>query len=292
MNPEREISHHRVQLSHVRMHYMRAGAGESVVLLHGWPQNSASWKEVASTLAPHYTVVAPDMRGFGFTSKPLEGYDCDTVANDIYELVEQLELGPIRLVGHDWGAAVAYSYAAQHPADVMALVLLDMLLPGFGRMEEAMVPRGGDYLWLWHMGFQAVPDIPEALIAGREEMYLNHFFTTYSYDGDAVTPARMQHYVEAMRAPGALRAGLAYYTSYFETAEQNKRHQQTKLTMPVLAMGGEAALQDLPQTLIETAATDVRGGVIPRCGHWIGEENPGFVADALLRFFGADHTDT
>jgi pimeloyl-ACP methyl ester carboxylesterase len=287
MSAEPEIGYHRAVLSEVRMHYMRAGSGPPVVLLHGWPQNCEAWRDIVGPLSRDYTVIAPDLRGFGATSKPQDGYDCNTVANDIYELARHLELGPIRLVGHDWGAAVAYSYAAQHPEDVAALAVFDMLIPGFGFMEESMVPRGGEYLWLWHMGFQAVPDVPAALIAGREDIYLNHFFSTYSYDGNAVSPARMRHYVDAMRDIGALRAGLSYYTSYFETAEQNKRHLATKLTMPVLAMGGEAALQDLVQQALETAATDVRGGVIPRCGHWIGEENPQFVADELLRFFAS-----
>ncbi len=285
MNAEPEISYHRAVLSDVRMHYMRAGSGSPVVLLHGWPQHCEAWRDVIGPLAARHTVIAPDLRGFGATSKPQSGYDGNTVASDVRELTQQLGLGPFHLVGHDWGGAIAYSYASQYPDDVTTLSIFDMLIPGFALAEESLVPRGGDYLWLWHMGFQAVPDIPEALIAGREDLYLDHFFTTYSYDGNAVAPERMRKYVEAMRGIGALRAGLQYYSSSFETAEQNKRHLQRKLEMPVLAMGGEAALQDLVQQALETAATDVRGGTIPRCGHWIGEENPEFVADALLRFF-------
>jgi pimeloyl-ACP methyl ester carboxylesterase len=188
------------------------------------------------------------------------------------------------LCGHDWGAATAYSYAAQFRDDVRRLAIFEMVLPGFGMMEGAMVPQpGGDFLW--HMGFQGVPDVPFALIQGREDEYLRWFFQQYAYDPSAVGPEAVAEYVRAQTHIGALRAGLGYYQAFFESAEQNTRHAETKLEIPVIAWGGEACLGGLTKQCLELAATDVSGGVIERCGHWVGEERPDFVADQLLAHF-------
>ncbi len=281
------VSHHTAAIKDVRLHYLTAGSGDMVVLLHGWPQTSASWNEIVPALAAHYTVIAPDLRGLGASSKPSSGYDTDNVADDIYELVRHLGHERVLLAGHDWGAATAYSYAAQHPDDVRRLAIFEMVLPGFGIMEGAMAPQPQGQ-FLWHMGFQSVPDVPHALIAGREDVYLGHIFRSYAYDPAAVRPQRMQQYVDAMRQVGALRAGLEYYQAYFTSAAQNTHHAETKLTMPVLAMAGEACLGPLTKECLELAASDVRGSVIPRCGHWIGEERPEYIAEQLLAFFGED----
>ncbi|WP_410675859.1 alpha/beta fold hydrolase [Amycolatopsis sp. cmx-4-68] len=278
------VEHHTARLRGERVHYLRAGSGDPVVLLHGWPQTSAAWSAILPALAATHTVIAPDLRGLGATSKALDGYDTDNVAADVHALVQLLDLGPIHLVGHDWGGAVAYSYAAQHRDGVRTLSVLEMVLPGFGLMEQAMIPQphGG---FLWHMGFQSVPGVAESLMSGREALYLNNMFQLYAYDPDAVRPDRMQHYVDAMQQVGALSAGLGYYRDYFVSAEQNREHGKEKLTVPVLALGGEACLGDLPRQCLEMAADDVVGGVIERCGHWIGEERPDHVAERLLAFF-------
>lgn len=278
------IEHHTASVRGQSVHYARAGAGDPVVLLHGWPQTWAAWSEVIPALAQRHTVVAPDLRGLGATSKAESGYDTDNVAEDVRALVQHLGLGPVRLVGHDWGGATAYAYAAQHRDEVVQLAILEMVLPGFGLMEQAMVPQphGG---FLWHMGFQAVPDVPEALIAGREHAYLNAIFQAYAYDPEAVRPDRMAPYVTAMQQVGALRAGLGYYRDFFTSAEQNREHAKRKLTVPVLALGGEACLGAMTRACLEMAADDVSGGVIERCGHWVGEERPQYVVDALLAFF-------
>ncbi|ACM28812.1 alpha/beta hydrolase [Rhizobium rhizogenes] len=280
------FEHHTVRVKDIRMHYVRAGKGEPLVLLHGWPQNWASWKRIIPVLSDHFTVIAPDMRGFGATSKAEAGYDTNNVADDIRELVGSLGFERIFLAGHDWGAAVAYSYAAQFQQQVRKLAIFEMVLPGFGIMEEAMTPQpNGNFLW--HMGFQSVPDIPFTLISGREDLYLRWFFQTYAYDPSAITSTETEEYVQAMTNVGALRAGLQYYQSYFTSAAQNAQHKQHKLTIPVSAWAGEACLGPLTKQCLDMAATDVTGGVIERCGHWIGEERPDFVASQLVEFFGS-----
>jgi len=281
------ISYHSATVKDLRMHYVLAGEGDPVVLLHGWPQTSAEWDPITLALAKDYTVIVPDLRGLGATSKAAAGYDIDNVADDVYQLVRQLGHEKIFLAGHDWGGATAYSYAAQHRDDVRRLAIFEMVLPGFGIMEGAMVPQP-DGNFLWHMGFQSVPNVPFALIEGREDIYLNNIFQTYAYNKNAVRHDKMAHYVDAMQGVGALAAGLGYYTSFFETAEQNKLHAETKLEMPVLAYGGEACLAGYTKQCLELAASDVRGGIIERCGHWIGEERPDFIIEQLQTFFGEE----
>ncbi len=279
------LEHHTVPIKDIKLHYVRAGQGDPVVLLHGWPQNWACWKNVIPGLARTYTVIAPDLRGLGASSKADGGYDTDNLADDVHELVRHLGFETIRLAGHDWGAVVAYSYAAQFRDEVTKLAVFEMVMPGFGIMEQAMVPQtGGNFLW--HMGFQSIPDIPFALIQGREDVYLRWFFQHYAYDPSAISTEDTDEYVRAMRHVGALRAGLEIYKSYFTSAQQNERHKREKLTIPVMAWAGEACLGPLTRQCMELAADDVTGGVIERCGHWIGEERPAFILEQLEAFFG------
>jgi pimeloyl-ACP methyl ester carboxylesterase len=281
------VSHHTANVKDIKLHYATAGFGDPLVLLHGWPQSSDEWRDVIPVLAEKYTVIAPDMRGFGASSKARTGYDMNNIADDIRELVLSLGHREIFLAGHDWGGAASYSYAAQFRSEVRRLAIIEMTLPGFGVMEESMVPRPGGQ-FIWHMGFHSVPNMPQMLIQGREEQYLSWFFEFFSYDPHAVRPEIMRPYVESMRRVGALGSGLQYYVEYFTTAEQNKEHGKQKLTMPVLALGGEACMGESPKRALEHAAENVRGGVIPRCGHWVGEERPDYIAQQLLEFFGED----
>lgn len=278
------VAHHTATVNGVRLHYVTAGRGEPLVLLHGLPQTWYEWRRVMPRLAEHYTLIVPDLRGAGFSAKPDTGYDTNNLAEDIHELVEQLGYEQIFLVGHDWGGAVAYSYAAQHREEVRRLAILEMVLPGFGIIEGAMVPQeGGEFLW--HMGFQSVPDIPQALIQGRERTYFGFWFQHYAYDPTAVGPEEIDEYMRAVTQVGALRSHLEYYKSFFLDAKQNAEHAKTKLEMPVLALAGEACLGDLTRQCLEETAEDVRGGVIERCGHWVAEERPEYLTERLLAFF-------
>ncbi len=277
MTPLRALEHHTAQLNGIKQHYVKAGTGPAVLLLHGWPQTWYEWRHVIELLADDFTVVAPDLRGFGYTSKPATGYDAATVAADLAALCEHLGLKDMTVVGHDWGAVFGYVYAATAPDRVSALGIVEMALPGVGVMEPAMspAPRGN---FLWHMGFQSVPDLPEMLIQGKERPYLQWFFEHFAYDPSAIGPADLDEYVAAITQVGALRAGLAVYQEFFVSAEQVGAHAKTPLTIPVRAFGGEACLGELTLTSAQAVAPKAEGGVIDRCGHWAAEERPDFVA--------------
>jgi pimeloyl-ACP methyl ester carboxylesterase len=271
------FSHHTASVNGIQIHYVIGGAGEPVVLLHGWPQTWYEWHHIMPALAKNYTVIAPDLRGLGDSSKPPTGYDGDTTAEDIYQLVSQLGLGQkIYLVGHDVGVHTAYSYAAAHPNNISKLVILDVPVPGF-------YPPGFEDC-CWWFSFHQTPDIPEALTAGKEREYLSWFYTTFAYNPEAITEADIDRYVMSYSAPGGMRAGFEYYRAFPITEEQNKEHSKVKLMMPVLALSGTYT-GNASLTSMKSLATDVRGGIVPFSGHWIPEERPDFLIKELAKFF-------
>lgn len=272
-----DFVHGRVDLGEVRLHYVTAGRGEPVVLLHGFPQTWFAWRRVVPALAARYTVIAPDLRGMGDSSKPQGGYDKRTAAGDIRELVRALGHERVRLVGHDVGGWVAYPYAAAHPEEVEKLVMVQALVPGYGlerNMQEA-----------WHFGFHMAPDLPEALVSGRERMYLSYFLGQGAYDPSAISPAALDEYARCFTTPGTTRAAFNYYRALPQDAKDNEELAKTKLAMPVLALGGEFAEGDNVLRSVQRVAEDVRGGIVERAGHSIPEERPGRLGEMLLDFF-------
>lgn len=281
--PTDRIVHHTTVVNDVELHYVRAGAGDPVVLLHGWPQTWYEWRHVIPALAERYTVIAPDLRGLGDSSKPASGYDKRTIAADVYGLVRQLGYERIFLVGHDWGGPVAYAYASAHPADVRRLAILDVAIPGSGLESVIGLSRGGG---LWHIPFHAVRDLPEALVAGRERTYLTWFYRT-AVNPAAITEADIDEYVRCYSQPGAMCAGFEYYRAIFDDIEHNQENAKRKLPMPVLALGGERGFGAITLSSLQGLASDVRGEVIEGCAHWIPEEQPEYLIHKLLEFFSA-----
>lgn len=283
------LGHHFARLSQVTMHYVTAGAGTPVVLLHGWPSTWYEWRHVIGRLTPGWRVIAPDLRGLGDTSRPPAGYDKQTVAGDVRELVGHLGIGRFHLVGHDWGGPTAFALASQMPEAVRTLAIVDVTVPGLG----PDISQGGRR---WHHLFHRTPDLPEALVAGRERLYLSWFYSEFSWQRGAITDADIDEYVRTYRKPGALRAGFSYYRAASEDAEANLRLQEAgfRLPMPVLALGGartEARARGMePAESLACIADRVEGGVIPESGHFVPEEQPDALVDRLLRFWQA-HPD-
>ncbi|MBY6028123.1 alpha/beta hydrolase [Halomonas sp. DP8Y7-1] len=277
-----EITHHTAVVNGVRLHYVIAGTGDPLVLLHGWPQSWYEWRELIPILADRYTVIAPDLRGFGDSEKPAGGYDKRTVAEDIRQLVDYLGFQTIDLVGHDIGMMVAYEYAAAHPESVRRLVVAEAGLPGLGLEVLQDTAKFPEY---WHFGFFAAPGVPEALIVGREHSFLSYFVRQMAYDPYAITNDDLDEYARRMAAPGALRSGFEHYRAFPLDACNNQENARKKLPMPVLAIGGDHSMAEQVAQLMQPLADNVQACVIEGCGHWVPEEQPQRLADSLIQFF-------
>jgi pimeloyl-ACP methyl ester carboxylesterase len=280
---DRTFTHHTAKVNNVRLHYVTGGRGEPVVLLHGFAETWYTWRHIMPELAKHYTVIAPDLRGAGDSDKPATGYDKRTMAEDIHQLVQQLGHQRIFLVGHDIGLMVSYAYAAAHPADVRRLVLLDAPIPGTKIFEE-FVSSGR----AWHFAFHNVQNLPESLVEGRERTYLTEFYRAHSYNPAAFTEADVNEYVRCYSSPGGMRAGFEYFRAFPEDSKRNKEYFKRKLSMPVLALGGAQSFGPLIVNMVKEVATNVSGGMIEQCGHWIANERPEYLTEQLLIFFGEE----
>jgi pimeloyl-ACP methyl ester carboxylesterase len=284
------FSHHMASVNGIQLHYVIGGQGDPIVLLHGWPETWYAWHRVMPALAKNYTVIAPDLRGLGDSSKPLTGYDGKTLAEDIHQLVTQLGFKTIFLVGHDIGTQVAYSYAAEHPTEVKTLAVMELTIPGF-------VPPGR--MPLWWVIFHQTPDVPEALVQGKEMMYLSWFYQNLAYNPAAITQADINEYVSHYSAPGGMRAGFEHYRAFPEDAIQNQNYSKTKLPMPVLALGGGyiptfGGNITMPTVIygMNILAQNLQGITVPNSGHFIPEEQPDVVVKLLNNFFGNNTTNT
>ena len=276
------FTHHTAMVNGFRMHYAVGGEGPPVILLHGFPSTWYEWRYVMPELAKSHTVIVPDLRGLGDSGRPLTGYDKKTLASDITALADHLELGPVNILAHDWGVTIGYLFAASDPARVNSMVLVDGLMPGLG-YEVALDASNG--VQFWFTAFNIVPDFPEALISGREEIYLNYFYKTFSYDPTVFTVEDVEYYVRAYRQPGALRAGLAYYQSFFQDMEDVRAAAETKLEMPILAIGAAATVGQFMIDATMPIGVNVSGVVMPETGHFVPEEKPEELVRLALEFF-------
>jgi pimeloyl-ACP methyl ester carboxylesterase len=256
------------------------------VLLHGFPQTWREWRLVMPALAKAgYTVIAPDLRGFGDSDKPLDGYDARTVAEDIAQVVAGLGFAQVDVAGHDVGGMVAYAFAKAHPQRVRRLAIMEGLPPGFDPPGAGGSPtfRGQP---IWHSGFNMTPDLPELLTAGRERAFLNYFYTHFAEDPTAISAEDLDAYTRTYAAAGGMRGAFEHYRALGETARQNREGVGAKLAMPVLAIGAATSYGEDMGATARLFATDVRGVVGSRTGHWIAEERPVWLTRELLAFFG------
>jgi pimeloyl-ACP methyl ester carboxylesterase len=279
-----QFSHHYADLEGLRIHYVTAGEGAPVVLLHGWPQTWYEWRRVMPLLADSFALVAPDLRGLGDSSRPSSGYDKKTVANDIWLLMRE-HLGHQRfaVVGHDWGAPVAFRLAAEHSDAVSHLALLDVPVPGDQPAGTALgaTPR-------WHHLFNRVPDLPEALTSGRERVFLEFFFMNGIDQAGTFSDDDIREYVRTYSQPGAMRAGFNFYRAMHKDVADNRATFAAgfKLPMPTLGLGGGGSRGrgELVVESLRRVALKVDGGSVPGCGHFIPEEKPVELSERLRSF--------
>jgi len=281
----REVTAHKIELDDIRMHYLTAGDGSPLVLLHGFPETSHAWRKIMPTLAQRFRVIAPDLRGCGESDRPSGGYDKRTVARDVRQLAGRLGLGPVNLVGHDVGMMVAYEYAAANRGEVKRLALMEAALPGLG-LEELYDPLR--YPRMYHLPlFDAPNGLAEALVSGRENLFVAHFMLQQAYDADALDEPSLARYGRALAAPGCLRAGIEYFRAHAIDAPRNRDHARRKLAMPVLTVGGTASFGAQLEQEVRPLA-EYHRHVMVECGHYLAEERPREVARILLDFFADD----
>lgn len=268
-------------LGDVRLHYVTAGAGPAVVLIHGWPQTWFMWRDIIGPLSEKFRVIAPDLRGLGDSSRPVLGYDKKTLANDIWRLIhDSLGHEECFVVGHDWGGATAYALAAQNRQAVKKMAILDMPVPGDG---TPIIFNNR-----WHHSLHWELDFPEALTAGREDLYLSFFYRNWGGGPTVISEDAQAEYLRTYRQPGAMRAGFNLYRATKQDIEDNQRFiADGKLKMPILCYGGALGRGRGPLAMEswQRVAENVEGGVLDDCGHWIPEEKPEWVAETLLNFF-------
>jgi pimeloyl-ACP methyl ester carboxylesterase len=265
-------------LDSVRLHYRIGGSGLPVVLLHGFAETSQMWNPALPLLSAIHTVIVPDLRGAGASSKPDHGYDKKTMAQDIHELVKSLGVEKATIVGHDIGLMVAYAYAAQYPAETERVVLMDAFLPGIGNWKAMWLMRD-----LWHFHFYG--EVPLALVAGRERTYLEHFWNDFAADPrHSVPEPDRERYAAAYAQPGAMRAGFEYFRNFERDAIDFAQMAQKPLPMPVRVIAGERSGGPFLIQQVRLVADDVDGTIIPGTGHWLLEEAPELVMPVLKEY--------
>lgn len=251
------------------IHVRTGGSGPAVVLLHGYGETGDMWAPMVADLMRDHTVIVPDLRGLGLSSKPAGGYDKKTQAGDVAAVLDQLGIRQADLVTHDIGNMVGFAFATLHPDRVRRFVLIDAPVPGVGPWEEVLKNP-----LLWHFRFGG-PDM-ERLVAGRERIYLDRFWNEFSADPKKFTEGARDHYARLYAMPGAMHAGFAQFASFDQDAIDNRAAlaAKGKLKMPVYAIGGEKSFGPMMATVMRAGADDVTEGVVPGSGHWIMEENP------------------
>ena len=251
-----------------------AGTGPAVVLIHGYAETSDSWAPLAGELVRNYTVIVPDLRGIGHSSRPAGGYDKKTQAADIRAVVTTLGFDRTFVVSHDIGIMVAYAYAALYPDKVERLVVMDAPLPGIAPWDDIIKDHR-----LWHFSFWG-PD-EERLVQGRERIYLDRIWNDFSASPTQPDELTRKFYAAQYAKPGAMHAGFEHFKAFSEDAEDNKVFARTKLTMPVLAVGGGKSFGATEAVVMRNVAVNVREAVVPNSGHWLMEESPTYTVDLI-----------
>ncbi len=266
------------EIEGVKLHYLTAGSGTPLILLHGYAETSRMWQPIIPLLADRFTVIAPDLPGIGDSDIPASGLDMKSAAILIHALARSLGVEKAEVVGHDIGLMVAYAYAAQFQSEVTRLALMDAFLPGVPDWEAIYNNPG-----IWHFRFNG--PTPEALVQGRERIYFSYFWNDLAADKTRSLPeADREAYIAAYSRPGRMHAGWQYFVSFQQAAKDFAELAKTRLTIPVLTIGGDKSLGDALGQQARLVATNVTVVVLKNTGHWVMEESPKETTEALQRF--------
>ena len=267
------------EVNGVKLHYLVAGKGDPVILLHGYAQNSHMWLPLIPELAKTHTVIAPDLRGFGRSEKAESGYDKKTMAQDIHALANSLGFKKVGIAGHDIGLMVAYAYAAQYPDEVNRIALMDAFLPGVGDTSGIFLLRDK-----WHFNFYG--ETPLKLVKGRERVYFEHFWNDFAADPKkSVSEADRRFYTKSYAQPGAMKAGFEVFRAFDQDGKDFAGFAKTKLKMPMLVLTGEKASGQFLIDQGRLVDDNVQGVIVKGAGHWLMDEAPDQVIPKLVAFF-------
>jgi len=278
-----------IAVNGVELHYVDGGSGVPMICLPGWPQTWYSYRNIATVLAKKYRVLVVDIRGMGTSSKPESGYDKKTMAKDIVELIQQLGLGKVHLLGHDIGGMVAMSMAFNYPNSIEKLVLMDGAHPSEGMLQMPLIPllgtfkkkMTGEAQYVWWMGFNQVKDLPEKLLEGRFQYLLDWLFAYVMIDETKMPAFEREVYASAYNQPESIRASNAWYQTFTQDIEDGKSYQP--LSMPVLGIGSNVSYHYIKKELPYVAKNCKVIGLLDS-GHYMNEEQPGKVLAAILPF--------
>jgi pimeloyl-ACP methyl ester carboxylesterase len=271
------FKHQYAQVNGVKIHYVIGGKGEPLLLVHGFGQNWYMWNRLLPELSKHFTVIAPDLRGVGESGKPVGGYDKKNMAVDLHELMKTLGYQHIDLAGHDIGLMVAYAYAAQFPADVKKIILMDALLPGIEPVWSQVRAQA------WWFGFFAMPNSGD-IVAGKAGLFLMGFWPVVGYVKNPFTRAERDEFIRAYSVPGATTGTFHWFGAFSQDAKDNMELMKKKLPMPLLAMGADHSAGSYLAAHSKLVATNVKEVIIKGSGHWLVQEQTAQVQKALLDF--------
>ena len=271
-----------VDTGNLRQHVVTGGEGPPLLLMHGWPQTWYAWRLVMPALARDFSVVAPDQRGTGLSGRPADGYDTGTLASDLVALMDALGHQRFAMAGHDVGMWIGYALAADHPGRLDRLAVAETPLPGVSPSPPLFANAHLNDA-LWHFAFNRLAEVNDQLVQGREDIYFGWQFATKA--AKKLPDYAVRHYVSTLAAdPGALHASFAIYRALDATIAQNQQRKTRRLTLPVLAIGGQYSLGEQIAATMKLAADDVQTLVIPGCAHWVAEETPAETLAALTGF--------
>ncbi|MEQ8923963.1 MAG: alpha/beta hydrolase [Marinovum algicola] len=288
------VKHGRARVNGIRMHYVTAGRGEPLLLIHGTPKTNYYWHRLFPLLTEHFTVVAPDLRGFGYTDKPpvSEGYDSATNAQDLAELMTFLGHDTFHVHGEDRGAEFAYVLAAKERERVRTLSFCEMLLSGEGLEEasffnpdnvSAQFRQNG--VWVWHIPFFWIPHLPEMLIQGKERAFWEFWIKAETWNPNAISTEALDEWIACLTAPGGLRGTLETYRAAFRNAEIVRDLKQQKLTLPIMTVGAPEFFGPTVEAQMARLSDGVeKAAVFEECGHSLALEAPERLADMLKHF--------
>jgi pimeloyl-ACP methyl ester carboxylesterase len=271
--------HRVISVGDDKIHAVVGGDGPPVVLIHGFPQTWWAWRKVMPGLATNHTVVAVDLRGAGHSDNPQGGYDKASLAADVHGVMETLGFDHYAVCGHDIGAMVALALACTHRQAVDHLAVMDAPLPGWSQWEATFAdPK------VWHFAFHMKRDLPERLLFGREYDYVSTFIFDRAFDHSSHDLDDLQEFARSLAQPGNTRGGLEWYRAFPVDHANALEWKREPLAMPVLALGGEHRYGPRMIAMLEEFASDVSGGSIADCAHWLAEERPNEITDAILAF--------